>query len=198
MAAPTKTLSVTLLSPQTIANNSRAVGTAVDVSGVHALGLMMWMSRTNASAHASPWAQIVLEGCPSDTDDSMFSPIASLLMPAGASIASTVTSGTVSAAATSFVVASATNIAVGALLLVGDASASNFEVVRVQSISGTTLTIDGAFQYSHGSGQGVVSQAERVTIPSLDVTGLARVRCACLNQSGQSVIAKATGVTTVL
>ncbi len=198
MSAPTKTLSVTLLSPQTVTNNSRAVGTAVDLSGVHTLGLMMWMARTNTSAHASPWAQLVLEGCPSATDDSMFAPIATLIMPAGASIASTTTSSSISAGATSFSVSSATNIAAGALLLVGDASASNFEIVRVQSISGTTFTIDGAFQYSHGSGQGVVSQAERVAIPAIDVTGLARCRVALLNQSGQSVIGKALGVTTVL
>lgn len=198
MPAPTKTLSVALLSPQTISNNSRAVGTAVDVSGVHSLGLTMFLARTNATAHVTPWARLVVEGCPSATDDSMFSPIATLLMPAGSSVAATTTSGAVLAGATSFSVASATNIAAGALLFVGDPSQSNWEVVRVQSVSGTTLTIDGAFQFSKATGQGVNSQAERVTIPSMDVTGLARIRVACLNQSGQSVIARAQGVTTVL
>lgn len=198
MAAPTKTLSVALLSPATVANNSRAVGTAVDVSGVHTLGLTMWLGRANGTAHASQWAQIVVEGCPSDTDNSMFAPIAILQMPAGASIANTTTNGAISAAATSFVVTSATNIAAGALLYVGDSTAANWEIVRVQSITSTTVTIDGAFQFAHATGQVVTSQAERVTIPSIDITGLARVRVACLNQSGQSVYASALGVTTVL
>lgn len=198
MPAPAKTLSVVLLSPQTISNNSRAVGTAVDVSGVHSLGATMWIGRGNGTAHASPWAQIVIEGCPSATDDSMFSPIASLLMPAGASIANTTTNGTISAAATLFVVTSATNIAAGALLYVGDSTAANWEIVRVQSVSSTTITIDGAFQFAHATGQVVTSQAERVAIPAVDITGVARVRVACLNQSGQTVYARALGVTTVL
>ena len=198
MAALTKTLAVVLLTPSSISNNSRAVGSAVDVSGVHSLGLTMWLARASTTAHASPWARLVVEGCPSATDDSMFSPIATLLMPAGASIAGTSLSSAVSAGATTLTVASATNIAVGALLWVGAVSGANWEIARVQSISGTTLTIDGAFQFSHESGQGVASQSEIVTIPSLDITGLARVRVACLNQSGQSVYARALGVTTVL
>lgn len=198
MPAPTKTLSVTLLSPQTVSNNSRAVGTAVDVSGVHSLGLTMWLARFQTTAHVSPWARLVIEGCPSATDDSMFSTIATLLMPAGSSVAGTTNNGAILAGATSFSVASATNIAAGAMLWVGDATAANWEIVRVQSISGTTVTIDGAFQFAHATGSSVTSQPERVTIPALDVTGLARIRVACLNQSGQTVIARAQGVTTVL
>ena len=198
MAALTKTLAVVLLTPSSISNNSRAVGSAVDVSGVHSLGLTMWLARASTTSPASTWARLVVEGCPSATDDSMFSPIATLLMPAGASIAGTSLSSAVSAGATTLTVASATNIAVGALLWVGAVSGANWEIARVQSISGTTLTIDGAFQFSHESGQGVASQSEIVTIPSLDITGLARVRVACLNQSGQSVYARALGVTTVL
>jgi len=198
MAAPTKTLAVVLLSPASLTNNGRLVGTAVNVSGVHSIGLTMWLARLDATAHASPWAQIVVEGSPESSGTSMFSPIARLVMPAGASIAATTNNGAISAGATSFVVTSATNIAAVALLWIGDITPENWEIVRVQSVSTTTINIDGAFQFNHTTGYNVVSQAEIVTIPSLDVTGLAQIRVACLNQSGRTVIAKATGVTTVL
>lgn len=199
MPAPIKSSAVALLSPTLVTHNSRQVGSTLDVAAVHLIGVSMWLARANGTAHASPWAQIVIEGCPHATDDSLFFPLrAPLLMPAGANIASTTTNGAVTATATSFSVASATNIAAGARLFVGDPTASNWEIVRVQSISGTTLTIDGAFRYSHTSGQVVTSQAEVVTIPALDVSGILRLRCACLNQSGQSVYAAAVGVTTVL
>ena len=198
MPAPIKTRGLALLSPTTVANNGRAVGSVVDVAGVHALGLTMWLARANGSAHAAPWAQLVVEGCPSDSDNSLFAPILRLLMPAGASIAATTNSSGITAGATSFPVASATNIAAGALLYVGDPTAAQWEIVRVQSVATLTITIDGAFQFNHATGQVVTSQAEIVTIPAIDITGLARVRVACLNQSGQSVYAEAIGVTTVL
>ena len=197
MAAPTKT-TVTLLSQQSISNNGRVVGSIIDLSGVHIFGAALFLARTNTTAHASPWAQIVVEGCTSATDNSLFVPIATLLMPAGASIAQTAVSGAVSAGATSFVVSSATNIAAGALLYVTDGTAANWEIVRVQSVSGTTINIDGAFIYSHANASLVSSQAERVVIPALDVTGISRARVACLNQSGQTVHAWASGITTVL
>lgn len=198
MSAPTKTLSVVLLSPQGIATGARVAGTPVDVSGVHTLGLTMWLARANGTAHVSPWATLVIEGNPSASDDSMWGPIAALQMPAGASVASTTTNGAVSAGATSFTVTSATNIAAGALLWVGDSNSANWEVVRVVSVATNTVTIEGAFMYSHESARGVQSQAELVTIPSIDITGLARVRARCSNYSGQGVNARALGVTTVL
>lgn len=196
MAAPTKTPG-SVLSPQSVSNNNRIVSSILDWSGVHLFGVAMFLARTNSTAHTSPWAQIVVEGNPSASDNSLFVPIATLLMPAGASIAQTATSGAVSVGATSFGVSSATNIAAGALLYVTDSTAANWEVVRVQSVSGTTLTIDGAFIYSHASGSLVSSQAERL-VTTLDVSGYSRGRVACLNQSGQTVHAWASGSTTVL
>jgi hypothetical protein len=198
MPAPTKTLSRDLLTPQGVGAGAHVTGTPIDVSGVHSLGLTMWLGRANGTAHVSPWARITIEGCPSATDDSMFAPIATLLMPAGSSVASTTTNGPVSAGATSFVVTSATNIAAGAFLWVGDSNTANWEVVRVVGVASNTVTIEGAFMYSHETARGVQSQAEIVTIPSLDITGLARVRARCSNYSGQGVNARALGVTTVL
>lgn len=198
MAAPTKTLSVALLAPVSVANAAQSAGTAVDVSGAHLLGATLWLGRADGTAHASPWAQLVIEGNPSATDDSLWSPIASLVMPAGASIANTTLNGAVSADATTFVVTSATNIAAGAFLFVGDDDAAEWEIVRVQSISSTTVTVNGACEFAHNTGAVVTSQAEIVTIPSLDIAGLARVRGRCLNNSGRTVYARILGVTTVL
>jgi hypothetical protein len=198
MPAPTKTLSVDLLPIASVSNGAVSQGSAFDLSGVHSLGVSGYIARQNTSAHASPWAEIVFEGNPSATDNALFFPFARLLMPAGASIAQTSLNGAVSAAASTIVVTSATNIAVGALLFLGDASSANYEIVRVRGVSGTTLTIDGTTVFSHTTGAIVSSQPEVINIPALDVTGLARLRVSCRNSSGQSVFARVLGVTTVL
>ena len=73
------------------------------------------------------------------------------------------TSGAVSAGATSFVVSSATNIAVGDLLYLGDSSAANWEIVRVKGVSGTTITPEEAVTFAHANGAAVTDQAETVS-----------------------------------
>lgn len=198
MAAPVKTLTSTqVLTPQSPANGAATYGTIIDWSGVHLFSVAMFLVRTNTTAHASPWARIVVEGNPHLTDNSLFVPIATLLMPAGASIAQTALSSAVSAGATTCAVSSATNIAAGALLFVADASSANWEVVQVLSVSGSTITVDKPFVYSHTSGSLVSTQAERL-VATLDVSGYQRGRVGVINNSGQTVQAWAWGSNTVL
>jgi hypothetical protein len=201
MGAPTKS-EVTLLASTFQGNGGQpAVGTAVDVTGMHVIGLTGWIGRLSGTAHASPWATLLLEGNTSATDESMWEPIpdACYTMAAGASIANTTLNGAVSAAATTITVTSATNIAAGDLLFLSHGSlTANYEVVRVASVSGTTVTIDGSVINAHDNGATVTDQAERFCIPALNVTGLSRVRAKLINQSGQTVAARMHGIKTVL
>lgn len=201
MGAPTKT-EVTLLASTFRGTGAQPeVGTAVDVTGMHYIGLTGWIGRLSGTAHASPWATLLLEGNTSATDDSMWEPIpdASFTMAPGASIANTTLNGAVSANATTIVVASATNIAAGDLLFLSHGSSTaNYEVVRVASVSGTTITVDDKVVFAHDSGAAVTDQAEHYCIPALSVVGLSRIRAKIINQSGQTITARMHGIKTVV
>lgn len=197
MAAPTKTADLSLLAAQTLSNNTRVVSSDVTTTGVHAMGFAGWIGRFGTTAHVSPWARLVIEANPSTSDNSLWSPIREFLMPAGASIAATTLSAPVTAGASTITVASATGISVGSLLFLGADAAARFEVVRVTSISSTTLTIDGGCIFSHETSGYVSTQAERFNIASLDVGGAARIRVAALNGSGQTVYVRMVGLSAV-
>jgi len=199
MSAPTKT-EVTLLDSNFLGTGGQPlVGTGIDVSGVHTIGVAGFIGRLSSSAHATPWASLVIEGNPTAANNSLWFPISQLIMPAGASIANTTLSGAVSAGATSITVVSGTNISAGDLLFLSHTTdVTKYEVVRVAAISGGTVTIDGSVINAHDSGAQVTDQAERFIIPSLDVTGLSRIRGKLINQSGQSVAGCIIGMTSVL
>ena len=198
MSAPTKTEVALLAGTFQGSGGQPAVGSDMDVSGHHEIGLSLWLGRLSGTAHTAPWASLIVEGNPSASDNSMWATIAQLTLPAGASIASTTLNGAVSANATTLVVASATNIAAGDLLFLSHGTdTAKYEVVRVVSLSGTTITIEGNIFYAHDNGAGVTDQAEKVVIPALDVSGLSRVRAKLVNFSGQTVTGKATAMKTV-
>jgi hypothetical protein len=79
---------------------------------------------------------------------------------AGASIANTTLNGAVSAAASSFVVTANTNMAAGDVLFLGDSSTSNYELVHVKAVSGTTITPEENVTFAHANGAIVTDQAE--------------------------------------
>jgi hypothetical protein len=97
-------------------------------------------------------------------------------MAVGASISNTTLNGAVSASATSCVVTSATNIAAGDILFLGDASAANYEIVRVKSVSGTTVNFEEACVNGHTTGAQVTDQAEIYSLGPYDLSTFARVR----------------------
>ena len=193
MAAPTKTL-YELLDPQSLATASRVAGPVIDVSEAHEIGFAGWMARFGTSAHTSPFAELGLWGSVSPSSDGLWMPVRQLFMPAGANVAVTTATAAILAGTSSFTVASATNIAMGALLFVDDPTASNLEVVSVRSVSGSTINIDGTFAFAHANGAYVSSQAERIIVPALNVSGLSRVRAEARNKSGQTVFVRMTGL----
>ena len=97
-------------------------------------------------------------------------------MAVGESIANTTLNGAVSADDPTCVVTSATNIAAGDILFLGDASAANYEIVRVKSVAGTTVTFEENCVNAHDSGAQVTDQAEIYSLGPYDLSTFASVR----------------------
>jgi hypothetical protein len=110
-------------------------------------------------------------------------------MSVGSSIANTTLNGAVSAGATSCTVTAATNIAVGDLLFLGHTiTVANYEIIRVKSVSGTTVNFEEACVNAHDSGAQVTDQAEIYSLGPYDLSTFARVRVILDNMgSGQGV-----------
>jgi hypothetical protein len=98
-------------------------------------------------------------------------------MAVGSSIANTTLNGAVSAGATSCTVTSATNIAAGDILFLGHTTtAANYEIVRVKSVSGTTVNFEEACTNAHDSGAQVTDQAEVYSMGPYDLSTFKRMR----------------------
>jgi hypothetical protein len=105
----------------------------------------------------------------------------------GATIANTTLNGAVSAGAGSCVVTSATNIAAGDILFLGHTTdTTKFEIVRVKSVSGTTVTFEENCVFAHDNGAAVTDQAEHYALGPYDLSTYSRVRGVIENQSGQT------------
>ena len=199
MTAPTKTTQTALVVWQSVANNAGYVGNALDVSGVHALGVTFRAGRADNTAHSNPYLVLDLLGNPHATDDSLWTPIVpSLIVPTGATIAATTLNGAVSAGVSSIVVTSASSFAVGQLIYIGHTTTvTNSEIARVLSISAPTLTLSMPLMNAHDNGAVVSNLAEQVTIPAVDLSGVLRVKGRVVNNSGRTNYA-AINVTTVV
>lgn len=192
---PNKTANASLLAWQDIATANVIVGSAQDVSAKYAAAFSVKIARRSGTAFTAGWPNIRIEasGKTSGTDD--WIPIVQLQPAIGVSVANTTLNGAVSAAATSFVVTSATNIAAGDILFLGDASTANYELVRVKSLSGTTITPEEAVTYAHANAAIVTSQPE-IYFPAVDLTPYVRVRAIGDNaNSGQSISVEVTMTT---
>lgn len=183
---PTKTADVSLSAWADIATANVTVGSAVDVSTRFAAGILVQIGRRSNSAFTAGWPNIRIEASAKSSGNDAWVPIWTYQPQVGSSIASTTLNGAVSAGATSIVVAAATNIAAGDILfLKGDTDAQN-ELVRVKSVSGSTVTLEEACTYAHASGNAVTDQAESV-FPVLGLSAYSRIRAVVDNAgSGQT------------
>jgi hypothetical protein len=67
---------------------------------------------------------------------------------------------------------------------------TKYEIVRVKSVSGTTVTFEEACTYAHDNGALVTDQAEEWA-PTIDVSAAGRARCVIDNaNSGQGIKAQ--------
>jgi hypothetical protein len=184
---PSKGGPTTLLAWQDVTAPDIKISSTIDVSGKHAAAFDIRVARRTGTGFTAGWPNIRIEGSPKTSGNDCWTPLYVAQPVAGASIANTTLNGAVSAAATSCVVTSATNIAIGDLLFLGDGSQANYELVRVKSVSGTTVNFEEACTYSHANAAKVTSQAEMYA-PEISLATRMRVRAVCddLN-SGQDI-----------
>lgn len=183
---PTKTTQTALLAWQDVASAAQVIGTALAVGSIWAAAVAIRLGRATGSAFTAGWPNVRIEASPL-TSGGNWIPIFSYQMALGSSIANTTLSASASAGAGTISVTSATNIAVGDILFLGDSSASNYELVRVKGVSGTTITLEENLLNSHANGALVTDQAEMV-FPQLDLSAYQRVRAVCDNaNSGQGI-----------
>lgn len=190
---PDKTVNQSLLSWTTVTNTNANVGTPVTVTSKIAAQFFLQIGRASGSAFTAGWPNIRFEASSKSSGDGIdaWSTIFPYQPAVGASIANTTLNGAISAGASSCVVTAATNIAVGDILFLGHTTLStNYELVRVRAVSGTTITFEENCIYAHDNGAQVTDQAETITFAS-DLTRFTRIRLVVDNaNSGQSVYVK--------
>lgn len=170
------------------ANDTQTGHTAIQtVTSKLATSFSIELARSTGSAYTLG-PRVRIEVPYHDSNNQGWRQFDAIQMAVGASIANTTLNGAVSAGATSCVVASATGIAYGDLLFLGDASPANYEIVRVKSVSGTTVNFEEACTNGHTTGAQVTDQAELYSLGPYDLSSFARVRVILDNMgSGQGV-----------
>jgi hypothetical protein len=192
---PSKTKRTALFAWADVATGVDSIGATLDVSTVFSGGLTINIGRRSGSAFTAGWPNVVVMGTSDTATTDCWAPLFSAQPAVGASIANTTLSAVVNAGATQVVVASASNIAAGDLLLLADTAAANYEVVRVKSLSSTTITLWEGVQHGHASGAAVTDQAEQYAV-TLDLTGVKGLRVVVDNaNSGQTCAADVQLVT---
>jgi len=184
--AITKTVQTALLAWQDVASTAQAIASAFNCASHGGASCAIRLGRRTGTAFTAGWPTVRLEVSPA-TSGSVWIPIFTYTMAVGASIVNTTLNGAVSANASTFVVTSATNIAIGDILFLGDTSTSNYELVRVKSLSGTTITPEENVVNAHANSALVTDQAEMLD-PSFDLSPYVRLRAVVDNaNSGQAI-----------
>ncbi len=186
----TKTQDISLLTWQDIASAAIVISSAQDVSTKLGASFFIHIGRRTGSAFTAGWPNARIEVSAKASGNDAWVPVMFVTCSGGASLVNTTLNGAVSANASSFVVTANTNIAVGDVLFLGDASAANYELVRVKAVSGTTITPEENVTNSHTTGAIVTDQAE-MFFGAIDLTSIARVRAVVDNiGSGQNIAAR--------
>lgn len=170
-----------------VASLAISVGSALDVSTMFEAAVVIRIGRRTGTAFTTGFPNVRIEGSVKSSGNNAWAPLFTYQPPVGASIVNTTLNGAVSASDATFIVTSATNIAVGDILFLGHSSAANYEIVRVKSLSGTTITPEEAVVNAHANGAIVTDQTDIATA----VLGLAayqRIRAVVDNAgSGQDI-----------
>lgn len=173
-----------------LATGNVQVGTELNVSAIFSAFISIQMVRGSGTAFTAGWPNVRIEASAKSSGTDSWVPIWEYQMAVGASIANTTLSANVSAGATSFTVAAATNIAVGDLLSLNNSTYSVCEIIRVKGVSGTTITPEEAVTNAYTNGDAVRDQAE-VAAVQLDLSPYQRIRAVIDNAgSGQTMNAR--------
>lgn len=193
MATPSKTSGQTLSAWASVASAAVSVGSPVDVSTKLGATVFARLGRGTGTAFTAGWPNIRIEASPKSSGDNSWVPLVIFQPGVGvATLVNTTLNGAVSAGASSFTVTSASNIAVGDVLFLGDTSSSNYEIVRVKGVSGTTITPEENIVNAHANAAQVTDQAEMYQA-NLDLSSVVRIRAVIDNAgSGQAIYAEVT------
>ena len=194
-STPSKTVQTALIAWQDIASAAEVISSAFDCSSKWAGACDIRIGRRTGSAFTAGSPNIRIEASIQTTNKD-WTPIFIYQPIVGTNIANTTLNGAVTAGASTFVVTSATNIAVGDILFLGDASAANYELIRVKVVSGTTITPEDVLLFDHANAAIVTDQAEMALTPALDLSCYNRIRTVVDNlSSGQNISVQVTLVT---
>ena len=180
-----KTIGVSLLAWQDVAANVVVISAAIDVTLPRAIAFHASIARNGSVAYVANYPTLRLDASGKASGNDAWIPLLSIQPAVGSAIAGTTLNGAVAAGATTCVVTSATNIAVGDRLFLGHTTTpANYELVRVSAISGTTVTFEEACTNAHDTAAVVTSQPESY-FPALDVSTYSRVR-AVIDNAGNT------------
>jgi hypothetical protein len=185
---PTKTVQTDLLIWQAVASLAYVEGTAFDCSGAFACSVAIKVARQTSTAFTAGSPNIRIQGSLDTSGGQKWEDLFVYQPQIGASIAGTTANGAISANAATFVVTSATNIAANAFLYLGHTTTiANSELIRVLSVSGTTITPVHNVVNAHDTGCVISSQAEEC-IANFSLDGICRIRAVADNNgSGQGI-----------
>ncbi|MEM4359823.1 MAG: hypothetical protein QXT45_04785 [Candidatus Bilamarchaeaceae archaeon] len=181
---PHKTVGTSYIDWQSISNASAVVGNAIDVSDKWGVTFAIQLGRgTSASPFTAGWPRIRVEGSLFSSGDEWVE-LTTVVPPVGSNLAYTNTSGSLNAGGTSLTVNSTSNIAAGDILFLGHPTDINkYELVRVRSISGSTVNLVTPSQYDHPSGSVVTDQAESYCL-NFSTDAIQRMRIVIDNSNG--------------
>ncbi len=190
---PTKTIGTSLMIWQDIASAAQVISNVIDVSAKWAIAFNIMLARLTGTAFTAGWPNVRIEASGAASGNDAWIPLVTLQPPVGATIVATTLNGAIIATATTMVVTSATNIAIGDLLFLGHTTTpGNYELVRVKLVSGTTITFEEACTYAHDNTALITDQAESY-YPALDISAYSRVRVVVDNaNSGQGIKVRVT------
>ncbi len=185
--AANKTANRSLFAWADVASTVVSIGTALDVSTLFEAFVGIKIGRRTGTAFTVGWPNVRIEGSIKTSGNANWFPLYTHQPGLGATIVNTTLSAGITAADATFTVTSATNIAVGDLIFVGDTSAANYEIFRIKAVSGTTITPEDAAVNSHANAALVTDQAE-LGLARLDLASVQRIRAVVDNAgSGQAI-----------
>lgn len=194
---PTKTIQTPLLAWTDIASTAGtvSVGTAVDISTIWAAAVGIRLGRQSGSAFTAGWPNIRVECSTTASGNNSWIPVYNYQMQLGATLANTTLTAQINASDATFAVTANTNIAAGDLVYIKDASAANYELVRVKLVSNLTITPEEPLVNHHDNSSQVTDQAEEVWA-SFDLSTYKRLRYVVDNAGGgQAFAAEITLIT---
>lgn len=186
---PVKTNQTALLIWTDLAAATYTEGTAYNCATTISCAVTIKMGRLTSTAFTAGSPIIRIQGSVKTSGNDQWTDLATYIPQVGASISSTTANGAISANAATFVVTSATNIAAGDLLFLGHTTTpANYELIRVLSMSSTTVTPAGHnVVNAHDTGCVISDQAEE-SIMTFDLTAFNRIRAVIDNiGSGQGI-----------